>query len=305
MRIALHTRVRADRIEEYERAHAAVPAELTDAIRAAGVTGWTIWRSGTDLFHVIDCADYPAMLAAWRRTRSTSPGRPGWRNCSTRRTTTRRPAATPCCRSSGSYDRHRRAPSRLGPRGQGPGLDHGPGMAPIRRTFTVDDLRPAARAAGVDATVLVQTVTVAAETPEMLALAAADPLVAGVVGWTDLTSPADRRRAGQARRRPGRRLPRRHQAPGAVGAGPGLAAPPRRHPRPARGRRGRPRATTSWCCRTSCPPPATPRRRCPALRWSSTTRASRRSRAATSARGPRRSGSSRRCRTRRASCPGW
>ena len=39
------------------------------------------------------------------------------------------------------------------------------------------------------ATVLVQTVTVAAETPEMLAIAAADPLVAGVVGWTDLTSP--------------------------------------------------------------------------------------------------------------------
>jgi L-fuconolactonase len=63
-------------------------------------------------------------------------------------------------------------------------------MAPIRRTFTLDDLRPTARAAGVDATVLVQTVTVAEETPEMLALAAADPLVAGVVGWTDLTSPA-------------------------------------------------------------------------------------------------------------------
>jgi L-rhamnose mutarotase len=64
MRIALHTRVRGDRIEEYGRAHTAVPAELTDAIRAAGVTGWTIWRSGTDLFHVIDCADYRAMLAS-------------------------------------------------------------------------------------------------------------------------------------------------------------------------------------------------------------------------------------------------
>jgi L-fuconolactonase len=63
-------------------------------------------------------------------------------------------------------------------------------MAPIRRTFTLDDLRPGARAAGVGATVLVQTVTVAAETPELLALAGADPLVAGVVGWTDLTSPA-------------------------------------------------------------------------------------------------------------------
>lgn len=63
MRIALHTRVRPDRIGEYEQAHASVPAELTEAIRAAGVADWTIWRSGTDLFHVIDCADYAAALA--------------------------------------------------------------------------------------------------------------------------------------------------------------------------------------------------------------------------------------------------
>jgi predicted TIM-barrel fold metal-dependent hydrolase len=63
-------------------------------------------------------------------------------------------------------------------------------MAPIRRSFSLADLRPSAAASGVDATVLVQTVDVSAETPELLALAAADPLVAGVVGWTDLTSPA-------------------------------------------------------------------------------------------------------------------
>jgi L-fuconolactonase len=63
-------------------------------------------------------------------------------------------------------------------------------LAPIRRTYTLDDLRPSARAAGVGATVLVQTVTVTEETPEMLALADTDPLVAGVVGWADLTSPA-------------------------------------------------------------------------------------------------------------------
>ncbi|WP_326769531.1 L-rhamnose mutarotase [Streptomyces sp. NBC_01591] len=63
MRIALHTKVRADRIEEYEAAHREVPAELTAAIRAAGATSWTIWRSGTDLFHVIDCEDYAALLA--------------------------------------------------------------------------------------------------------------------------------------------------------------------------------------------------------------------------------------------------
>jgi L-rhamnose mutarotase len=64
MRVALHTRVRGDRIAEYERAHREVPPELTAAILAAGATSWTIWRSGVELFHVIDCADYAALLAA-------------------------------------------------------------------------------------------------------------------------------------------------------------------------------------------------------------------------------------------------
>jgi L-rhamnose mutarotase len=63
VRIALHTCVRADRIEEYEAAHRAVPAELIEAIRAGGAENWTIWRSGTDLFHVIECEDYAALLA--------------------------------------------------------------------------------------------------------------------------------------------------------------------------------------------------------------------------------------------------
>ncbi|MCX4514851.1 MULTISPECIES: L-rhamnose mutarotase [Streptomyces] len=63
MRVALHTRVRADRVGEYEAAHREVPAELRAAIRAAGASSWTIWRSGTDLFHVIDCADYARLLA--------------------------------------------------------------------------------------------------------------------------------------------------------------------------------------------------------------------------------------------------
>ncbi|MFG2640752.1 amidohydrolase family protein [Streptomyces sp. NPDC048370] len=62
-------------------------------------------------------------------------------------------------------------------------------LASLRRGFTLADLEPEARAAGVTATVLVQTVTVAEETPELLALASAGPLVAGVVGWTDLTAP--------------------------------------------------------------------------------------------------------------------
>ncbi|MEU1010805.1 amidohydrolase family protein [Streptomyces sp. NPDC005890] len=62
-------------------------------------------------------------------------------------------------------------------------------LAPLRRNFTLADLEPEARAAGVDRTVLVQTVTVAEETPEFLALAARHDLIAGVVGWTDLTRP--------------------------------------------------------------------------------------------------------------------
>ncbi|MFJ1709764.1 amidohydrolase family protein [Kitasatospora sp. NPDC088346] len=65
----------------------------------------------------------------------------------------------------------------------------GPELAPLRRSFTLDELRPQAQAAGVDATILVQTICVPEETPEFLTLAAADPLVAGVVGWVDLTAP--------------------------------------------------------------------------------------------------------------------
>ncbi|MEU9344042.1 amidohydrolase family protein [Streptomyces sp. NPDC048278] len=65
----------------------------------------------------------------------------------------------------------------------------GPGLQPLRRNFTVEDLAPEAAAAGVTRTVLVQTVTVAEETPEFLALADTHDLVAAVVGWTDLTRP--------------------------------------------------------------------------------------------------------------------
>ncbi|WP_216896959.1 L-rhamnose mutarotase [Nocardia alni] len=63
MRIALHTRLKPGSQEEYEAAHREVPAELAAAIRAAGATDWTIWRSGLDLFHVIDCDSYDLLLA--------------------------------------------------------------------------------------------------------------------------------------------------------------------------------------------------------------------------------------------------
>ncbi|MFF1480806.1 amidohydrolase family protein [Streptomyces sp. NPDC058301] len=92
----------------------------------------------------------------------------------------------------------------------------GPRLAPLRRTFTLDELRPRARAAGVTATVLVQTVTVAEETPEFLALAEDDPLVRGVVGWTDLTAPGVADELARLRELPGgeRLVGIRHQVQG-------------------------------------------------------------------------------------------
>ncbi len=70
----------------------------------------------------------------------------------------------------------------------------GPALAPLRRDFLLGDYQPLARAGGVTASVVVQTVTVPGETPELLALAAGSDLIAGVVGWADLTAPglADR-----------------------------------------------------------------------------------------------------------------
>ncbi|MEU8989248.1 amidohydrolase family protein [Streptomyces sp. NPDC048558] len=92
----------------------------------------------------------------------------------------------------------------------------GPELRPLRRNFTVDDLASEARAAGVDRTVLVQTVTVAEETPEFLALAAQHELIAGVVGWTDLTRPDVAEELARLRELPGGRYLKgiRHQVQG-------------------------------------------------------------------------------------------
>lgn len=88
-------------------------------------------------------------------------------------------------------------------------------LAKLRRSFTLADLAPLAASAGITGTVVIQTVAEPWETPDLLALAVGrrDPyqaeentrgpaevagahpapaggLLAGVVGWTDLSSPA-------------------------------------------------------------------------------------------------------------------
>jgi L-fuconolactonase len=63
-------------------------------------------------------------------------------------------------------------------------------LAAIRRPFGPADLAPLVVAAGIDATVLVQTRSSLAETEEFLAIAATTAFVRGVVGWVDLRDPA-------------------------------------------------------------------------------------------------------------------
>jgi L-fuconolactonase len=79
----------------------------------------------------------------------------------------------------------------------------GPALAPLRRDFLLDAYRPLAEVYGIAASVVVQTVTVPGETPELLALAAASDLIAGVVGWTDLTAPDVTDRIAALREQPG------------------------------------------------------------------------------------------------------
>ncbi|MBD8546734.1 amidohydrolase family protein [Sphingomonas sp. CFBP 8760] len=59
----------------------------------------------------------------------------------------------------------------------------------LHRDFGAEDLRSAASGVGLDGVVLVQSQPTDADTDWMLAVAAHDPLVLGVVGWVDLAAP--------------------------------------------------------------------------------------------------------------------
>lgn len=62
--VALHTRLKPGKEEEYDAVHARVSDGLDAALRAAGVTSWRIWRSGRELFHLLEVQDYRAMRRA-------------------------------------------------------------------------------------------------------------------------------------------------------------------------------------------------------------------------------------------------
>ena len=73
-KIALHTRLKPGKEAEYDRVHARISDELDAALRSAGVTSWNIWRSGRELFHVVEVADYQGM----RKELATNPVNIEW-----------------------------------------------------------------------------------------------------------------------------------------------------------------------------------------------------------------------------------
>ncbi len=73
----------------------------------------------------------------------------------------------------------------------------------LRRSFEFAELAPQLRRQDVTATVVVHTVASEQETVELLALSAAEPLVAGVVGWLDLEDDALADRIAALRSGPG------------------------------------------------------------------------------------------------------
>jgi len=71
--VALHTRLKAGKEADYDRIHAVIPADLDVALRDAGVHSWRIWRSGRDLFHVVEVDDYARMREQLREHPANVP----------------------------------------------------------------------------------------------------------------------------------------------------------------------------------------------------------------------------------------
>ncbi len=62
-RAAFVLRVRPDRIDDYLAAHRAVWPEMLDALRAAGIRNYTIFRDGTNVFGYFEADDVEASAA--------------------------------------------------------------------------------------------------------------------------------------------------------------------------------------------------------------------------------------------------
>ncbi|HEX6686839.1 MAG TPA: L-rhamnose mutarotase [Candidatus Limnocylindrales bacterium] len=62
MWIALHSLLRDGQELGYEAAHERIPDDLLASLQRVGIREWRIWRSGGNLFHLVDCDDFEAAL---------------------------------------------------------------------------------------------------------------------------------------------------------------------------------------------------------------------------------------------------
>lgn len=60
MLIALHSVLRAGAEADYDAHHRRIPDDLAATFARIGIHDWSIWRSGRDLFHLVDCDDWLA-----------------------------------------------------------------------------------------------------------------------------------------------------------------------------------------------------------------------------------------------------
>lgn len=64
MRVALHSVLRPGTELGYDREHERIPDDLAASFARVGIREWTIWRVGDRLFHLVECDDFAAAMAA-------------------------------------------------------------------------------------------------------------------------------------------------------------------------------------------------------------------------------------------------
>lgn len=64
MHVALHSVLREGAESDYVREHQRIPADLAETFARIGIRDWTIWRSGRNLFHLVECDDFAAAMRA-------------------------------------------------------------------------------------------------------------------------------------------------------------------------------------------------------------------------------------------------
>lgn len=74
MIIALHSVLHPGAEDDYDTRHASIPDDLVATFGRIGIHEWAIWRSGRELFHLVECDDWIAANEAL----STDPANAAW-----------------------------------------------------------------------------------------------------------------------------------------------------------------------------------------------------------------------------------